>query len=83
MHCISVNFWHVSMEAKLIPNKFLVYRTLCIQIKIIKKKKEKCSNRKQNAYFLNSYANMASLVTRRLFSAFKGEDPVFLSDINF
>ena len=70
------------MEAKLIPNKFLVYRTLCIQIKIIKKK-EKCSNRKQNDYFVNSFANMASLVTLRLFSAFKGEDPVFLSDINF
>ena len=41
------------------------------------KKKEKCSKQKAD------YANMTSLVTPRLFSTFKGEYPVFLSDIIF
>ena len=33
--------------------------------------------------FLCDYANMTSLETPRLFSAFKGENPIFLSDMNF
>ena len=44
---------HISMEAQLILNK--LYKTLCIQVKVIKKKKKKETNaqkRKRNVYFL-------------------------------
>ena len=41
------------MEAQLILSKFEVYETLCIQVKITKKKERKnAQNRKQNVYFL-------------------------------
>ena len=42
---------HVSMEAQLILNKFKVCKTLCMQVKIIKKKEKNAQNRKQNVYF--------------------------------
>ena len=43
---------HVSMEAQLILKKFEVYKTLSIQVKIIKKERNNAQNRKQNVYFL-------------------------------
>ena len=57
---------HVSMEAQLMLNKFEVYKTLCIQVKTIKKKDEdktKAQSRKQNCYFCMHICNMTSLVT--------------------
>ena len=76
------------MEAQLILNNFYVYKTLCIEVKSLKKKKRKKKMLKTESrmfLFSCSYAIMMSLVTPQLFSAFKfkGEYPIFLSDMNF
>ena len=48
------------------------------------KMEEKMLNTESRMFILScAYAHMMSLVTPWLFSAFKGEYPVFLSDINF
>ena len=69
---------HVSMEARLMLNK--VCKTLCVVVKIIKKK----TNAQSRMFIFScAYANMTALVTPRLFLTFMEEYPVSLCDINF
>ena len=82
------------MEAKLILNNFKIFNTSCIQVKLKKKKKKKKKKKEEEKYAQNRKQNVHFLMRMRIykhgvisdtpvFSAFKGEYPAFLSDINF
>ena len=57
--------WHISLEAQLILNKFLVYKTLCIPVKIIKK--ERKMHRTESKMFVLSCAYEAMRDTMAVF----------------
>ena len=56
---------NVSSEAQLILIKFKVYKTLCIQVKIVKKKGKDIQTESRMFIFVCTYANMTSLVILR------------------
>ena len=72
---------HLSMEAQLILNHFLVYKNFMYSDEIIKKRKQNAQNKKQNMYFLKRLCKHDVISYTRLFSALKEKYPIFLSDM--
>ena len=58
---------HVSVAAQLIRNNFQIHKTLCNQVKIIKKKEIMLKTESRMFIFSCAFANMTSLVTSFVF----------------